>query len=242
MLFNPQLALRGAETIRALYRGDVTNTIVNTATDTQVRVEEARPGHFYIFFPGSVSVTDWLTDIKVKLQQWDDSPEVLVHRGFAEAFWSVKTDIFRAVQHAEHISIFGHSLGAALATLCATTMFDFGLWQRLDSVITYGSPRVGNRGFAEDYNFQLSHRTHRVVNARDPVPHIPWLFGRYRHVDTQVYLRRDGGIQIDEPLRVAAQELRQTISTVEQQHLALFGSAHGIDAYIKALKSAEASA
>lgn len=238
--FNPKLALRCAESIRAMYRGDLASTFANVTTDTQVRIEEAHAGEFIIIFPGSVSATDWRTNAKVKMADWEADGFARVHRGFSEAFWSVKTDIFRAVEKASTITVAGHSLGGALATLCADALASFGMVHRVTDVITFGSPRVGNGGFAESYNAALSHKTSRVVNAGDPVPHIPWLFGRYRHVDTQVYLQRDGGVRIDEPLRVAVQEFKQTISTVQQQHVALFGASHGIDAYISRLKEATA--
>jgi predicted lipase len=234
--FNPQLALRCAESLRALYRGDVASTIANVTTDTQVRIEEAHAGEFVILFPGSVGAKDWLTNARVALETWDADEFAKVHRGFARAFWSVKTDIFRAVQHADRLIIAGHSLGGALATLCADALVSFGHAEEIHRVITFGSPRVGNPGFAANYNTALDTKTQRVVNAGDPVPHIPWLLGRYRHVDTQVYLQRDGEVRIDEPLRVAVQEIKHTFTTVQQQHAALFGASHGIDAYIGKLK------
>lgn len=236
MNFNPQLALRCAESIRALYRGDVASTIANVTTDTQVRIEEAHAGEFVILFPGSVSVTDWRTNAKVKMADWDVDQFTKVHRGFAAAFWSVKTDIFRAVQGANKIIIAGHSLGGALATLCADALVSFGNSEKISDVITFGSPREGNGAFANNYNAALDTRTARIVNAGDPVPHIPWLFGRYRHVDTQVYLERDGGVRIDEPLRVAMQEIKHTLNLAQQHHTSALVGSHGIDAYIGKLK------
>ncbi|KNC77626.1 hypothetical protein SARC_09914 [Sphaeroforma arctica JP610] len=67
------------------------------------------------------------------------------------------------------IFITGHSLGGALATLCA---YELGL--RFDTsqlgltVYTFGSPRVGNKPFTQKFNRMISH-CHRLVNDGDIV-------------------------------------------------------------------------
>ena len=55
--------------------------------------------------------------------------------------------------------ITGHSLGAALATLCASR------YGNVQGVYTFGSPRVGNNGFKE----KLQVKIYRVVNNDDIV-------------------------------------------------------------------------
>jgi hypothetical protein len=71
----------------------------------------------------------------------------------------------------------GHSLGGALATLCA---HDLALraWSRRPQLVmvNFGSPRVGNRAFAEDFN-KLVPRAWRVVNRNDAVAAVPRLMG-----------------------------------------------------------------
>ena len=48
------------------------------------------------------------------------------------------------------IYVVGHSMGAAVATLCALDLqFTFGLGPSDVRLYTYGSPRVGNQQFAE---------------------------------------------------------------------------------------------
>jgi acetyl esterase len=59
MSFNLHLAIECAEAIAALYRGDLAPTIEDTATDTQVRIEQAHNGEFIIIFPGTASRRDW---------------------------------------------------------------------------------------------------------------------------------------------------------------------------------------
>jgi hypothetical protein len=232
---NVPCAVSCAETIAALYRGDLQCTISEPATDTQVRIEEVSRGAFQVTFPGTASLTDWRTDAKVRRAEWACGG--LVHRGFAGAFWSVKTEIFRALQDARRVIVTGHSLGGALATLCADAMISQGWGDKIRNVITFGSPRVGNGKFAQLYNVTLGARTRRVVNAGDPVPHVPWLFGRYRHVDTQVYLTPDSEVVIDQPLLTYARELPQQLTARTASEFAVLTGHHGIESYLEKLKA-----
>lgn len=232
---NIPLTIDLARAIGAMYRGDLQCTISEPRTDTQVRVEETYRGEFFVIFPGTASATDWRTDAKVGRVDWSCGGRV--HRGFAAAFWSIKTELFRALQAAQRIVITGHSLGGALATLAADAMSSQGWGDRIRAVITFGSPRVGDRKFAQLYNETIGHRTCRVVNAGDPVPHVPWLFGRYRHVATQVYLPAAGGMVIDHPLLSYARELPQQITARSASGFAVLAGHHGIESYLEKLSA-----
>lgn len=232
--FNPNLALRCAESIRAVANKTLEANVVNKATDTQVRVEQAHTGEFVIIFPGSASWRDWLTNLKFAKTKWRDG--VKVHEGFLEAFRSVAGEILTRVSGAQSVIITGHSLGGALATLCADAAADMGV--DVDAVYTFGSPRVGNGEFARQYNEELADVTFRIVNARDPVSHAPPFFMAYQHVDTLAYLHKDGSLRLDQPLRAHAAEIAQSAEAFAENLKTDFISAdsHGIDAYIAKLK------
>lgn len=70
------------------------------------------------------------------------------------------------------IYITGHSLGGALATLLARDVVRLP-WAREGRVevvmYNFGSPRVGNRAFAEEYNRTVG-TSWRVCNHRDIIP------------------------------------------------------------------------
>lgn len=71
-----------------------------------------------------------------------------------------------------------HSLGGALATLCAMEIVNSRRVPRLQlRMYNYGSPRVGNSAFAAKYN-ELVTDSFRLVNESDVVPSIPALLGR----------------------------------------------------------------
>ncbi|KAK6117375.1 hypothetical protein DH2020_048893 [Rehmannia glutinosa] len=133
----------------------------------------------------------------------DFKKEVQVHSGFLSAYDSVRTRLIslikQAIGHSRdesldllakwHIYVTGHSLGGALATLLALELSSSQLAKHGAISVTmynFGSPRVGNRRFAEIYNEKVKD-SWRVVNHRDIIPTVPRLMG-YCHVAQPVYL------------------------------------------------------
>ena len=94
------------------------------------------------------------------------------------------------------VTFTGHSLGGALATLAA---LDVG-YRRKDigvgvKMYNFGSPRVGNRRFAEIFD-DLVPDAWRIVNMNDGVPGIPRPFMGYHHVGHYVGIDEKGNIKI----------------------------------------------
>jgi Lipase (class 3) len=84
------------------------------------------------------------------------------------------------------ITVTGHSLGAALATLLALdTGLNSGIPSQNLAVYTYASPRVGEIFFHHTYCSVVPH-TYRLYNRSDLVPQAP-LFP-YEHVDNDLEL------------------------------------------------------
>ncbi|WP_282605478.1 lipase family protein [Pelagibius sp. Alg239-R121] len=109
---------------------------------------------------------DVLADLKFRKTQFDDVPDVKVHRGFLQELdklWvdDVLPDLER---HAAGTStwVTGHSLGAAMATLA-------GMRHAFAEVVTFGEPRVGT-------NIDLAFKSGahlRYRNGADPVTMVP---------------------------------------------------------------------
>lgn len=132
----------------------------------------------------------------------DFKEEVQVHSGFLSAYDSVRIRILSLLkmaigfvddgsepQYKWHVYVTGHSLGGALATLLALELSSSQLAKHGAIYVTmynFGSPRVGNRRFAELYNEKVKD-SWRVVNHRDIIPSVPRLMG-YCHVAQPVYL------------------------------------------------------
>jgi len=130
-------------------------------------------------------VADWTTDFDIRLSEWVRGGRV--HRGFKDALEEVWADIFPYMKKLQDrgckIWVTGHSLGAALATLAADR------FQDVQGLYTFGSPRVGDREFQE--NFRL--RAYRVVNGDDIVSRVPPA-GIYRHIGELKIIDRQGSV------------------------------------------------
>jgi Lipase (class 3) len=79
------------------------------------------------------------------------------------------------------IAITGHSLGAALATLCAA---EDALYYKVpvSALYTFASPKVGDNGFVSAFNKIGNMESYRIVNQQDIVPDAPP--GLYEHINT----------------------------------------------------------
>lgn len=148
-----------------------------------------------------------------------DRDALWCHQGFSVAYRSVRCSVLRVVGEclaAEErkvearagdsstastlpwkILLTGHSLGGALATLCAYELAHLELADAAASggverlvVYNFGSPRVGSGAFASHFDASLPDAW-RVVNAADLIPRVPRLLG-YAHVGHSVPLRADG--------------------------------------------------
>ena len=89
------------------------------------------------------------------------------------------------------IWITGHSLGGALAELCAAqAMFVSRI--PVQGVYTFGQPRVGNKDFAAAVNEKLGSGIFRFVNDRDIVPRVPLFTMGFCHYGSQTFFDSDG--------------------------------------------------
>ena len=140
----------------------------------------ARDDHCIVAFRGTDDAEDVLTDLRIKLGEGD------VHSGFERALDLVWTEV---VDHlaGRRAWFCGHSLGAALATLAAVRH------NATEALYTYGSPRVGNKAFAEAFDVPAW----RFVNNNDAVAHLPPP-KPYIHVGRLMHFDQEGRLH-DEP-------------------------------------------
>ncbi|XP_028787550.1 phospholipase A1-IIgamma-like [Neltuma alba] len=182
---------------------------------------------------GTEQVMEWIKDLQFHLNYapyiFGDDSECKVHRGFysvytatnsaqldfnqASARTQVLTEITRLVDKYKDeeisITVTGHSLGAALATLNAVDIVTNGcnipenepLKACPVTAIVFASPRVGDSDFQEFSSGQKDLRILRIRNKKDIVPRHPfWGYaevGQELIIDTQKsnFLKQPGNVK-----------------------------------------------
>lgn len=146
----------------------------------------------YISFRGSDSKQDWANNLmfwKKTLPYGNEDSAIKVHAGFIQAY---KEECVRDFLHSlvqgdvGRLSISGHSLGAAMAVLCAVDM-QYNFPAQDIEVFLFGCPRVGNKAFAQSYNKRVF-KTLRVENGNDIVTKLPPALFGYRHVGAKLHI------------------------------------------------------
>ncbi|TWU09707.1 Lipase (class 3) [Symmachiella macrocystis] len=115
-----------------------------------------------------------------------------VHSGFnqeVDDLWPVLEGTLR--EDTRPVWFCGHSLGAAMATICAYRCTASAIVSNPQELHTYGSPRIGNKRYLR--HAQLSH--YRWVHNNDVVTRVPPAWLGYRHGGDEVYLDRHGRIR-----------------------------------------------
>jgi len=138
---------------------------------------------------------------------FETADKLKVHSGFLFAYDSVRQTVVKLLDAITgtgdngkwQVLVTGHSLGGALATLCAYDLAKRqGPVKQAQSVAmyTYGAPRVGNVKFVEEFN-ALVPDSWRITNKNDIVPTVPRMLG-YAHVRHSVSLEEDGTLLIQD--------------------------------------------
>ena len=90
--------------------------------------------------------------------------------------------------------ITGHSLGGALASICALDLVLSGITTPEKIMLyTMGQPRVGDSEYAKAFDKYVP-QSYRIVHSDDLVVHIPpeWLFGyTYEHTSQEIWYNQD---------------------------------------------------
>ena len=133
-------------------------------------------------------------DIKADLKATPVVAETVsrVHRGFkaeVDELWPmISEDLARKTNRDKNLWFCGHSLGAAMTTIMASRCNCDVDMPDIHEVYTYGSPRVGWRGYCKSLN--VTH--HRWVNNNDIVTTVPLKIMGYVHHGTEHYMNAYG--------------------------------------------------
>jgi len=141
----------------------------------------------FVVFAGTdpLVIANWVTDFNTRMSSTD------LHRGFDAALESVWPQVAQAIGAARDRPLFilGHSLGGALAVLCADRAArELNAVAR--GVYTFGMPRAGGAAFATRY--ALADTTYRLLHGDDIVPSVPPSELGFRHVGRLIRAPRGG--------------------------------------------------
>lgn len=161
-----------------------------------------------ISFRGTENIFNCFSDFDMRLVPWNIFPDngdddnnnnnAKVHSGFLADYLSfniaIKQTISEQLLHnapfIDTITCTGHSLGAALATLCAlelASVFSASTSIRI-RLITFGSPRIGNDILINLITQKISIKDRlRITNSNDIIPHLPPKSLGYEHISGEIY-------------------------------------------------------
>jgi predicted lipase len=119
---------------------------------------------------------------------------IKVHNGFLDQYLIIKNKLFDNIDdiiknnNIGEISLSGHSSGGAIANIAS---IDFCKKYKDIQIkcVTFGSPKVGNENFVDEYNKYVKD-SYRIVNKNDIIEHLP-LPIIYKHIHEPIYLEEN---------------------------------------------------
>ncbi|ORZ04953.1 lipase [Absidia repens] len=162
-------------------------------------VRDDRRKEIFLVFKGTSSFGNAVADmIFVKTKYHPVNGGASVHKGFYESYMLVQQKVLSLMgqeikKHSDyHVTVTGHSLGGAYATLAALDLYqrDKRFNKKSMSIITFGEPRVGNPEFAT-YGASTGIEKKRVVFHKDIVPHVPPMMMGYLHFGTEYWVQKN---------------------------------------------------
>ena len=153
-----------------------------------------------------------------------------VHRGFkreVDDLWPYLEEAL--IDNRKTLWFTGHSLGGAMAKICAGRCLLSHIRSEPSGLYTYGSPRVGDKAYV-NYT-DIPH--FRWVNNNDIVARVPPFWFGYRHSGQEMYLDRNGKLSDMQGWRRVSDRIqgfyKELISQFRVDHL----SDHSIIDYIE---------
>lgn len=149
-----------------------------------------------VVFRGTDDNFDWFCNLN---SFTTPTPQGPIHRGFQKSYLPLKPQIIKLIarQHPKHLWLSGHSLGGALAVVCAHDLID-NEQIGVQGVITFGQPMVASEQLAVHLDKVLLGKFAHFVNDTDIVPRVPPFL---KHCGSLVWFTPDG-IRRSKPKRV----------------------------------------
>ena len=143
-----------------------------------------------ICFRGTKNLNDLYLNFNIIPQSFLKK-EIKVHKGFLYKYLSIRDLVINKSKeiisnnNIENIYISGHSSGGAIANIASLDLYYLYPNIRINT-ITFGSPRVANKSFIEEYNKNIKNYI-RIVNKNDIIQYLP-LPIIYHHIHKPIIL------------------------------------------------------
>ena len=190
------------DVIASIYANDLAKDAKKTGPTDTVSIGlvlwQASTGEAVIAIRGTQGLLEWFQDAKIGTEKCPFTEAGDTEDGFTDVYKSFAVSapggssvtaslaIIFGSKQVNSLTICGHSLGGALATLQALDVAANSKFKN-PTVYTYASPRTGDAQFASTYDSKVP-STFRIVNTADLVPKLP-LPPPYEHVHGEYKLR-----------------------------------------------------
>jgi triacylglycerol lipase len=174
----------GVDSVETIVDGSMVGYVITVADVTVV------------VFRGTDDNFDWFCNLD---SFTTPTPQGPIHRSFQKAYLPLKPQITKLLdrQRPKHLWLTGHSLGGALAVVCAHDLIDNGQ-RAVHGVMTFGQPMVASEQLAVHLDKVLLGRFAHFVNDADIVARVPPFL---KHCGSLVWFTQEG-IRRSKPKRV----------------------------------------
>jgi triacylglycerol lipase len=157
-----------------------------------------------------------------------------VHRGFKQEVDDLWPRLEQAlVTNTRPLWFTGHSLGGAMAAICAGRCKLSYIRSNPRALFTFGSPRIGNGRYVN----YVSIDAYRWVNNNDIITRLPPAWLGYRHKGQEIYLNAYGEIRRLTPWQRVKDRWRGFVRGLAERRFDHFAD-HSIGRYIEHIRRA----
>lgn len=154
--------------------------------------------NIFISYRGSSNIHNWINNIEfTHYYPYDFNNSISVEKGFYTEYKYTKDYVvsrleeMRQKYNTKKLLVTGHSGGASLSTLLVYDYLNDETKNIYNySLVTFGSPRIGNLFFVDDFNNLIKKNniiTNRITHYYDIVPHLPQEFLNYLHIPNEIW-------------------------------------------------------
>ena len=150
----------------------------------------------FVSYRGSENIKNWINNLNIRMTYpYKSFPNVGVEAGFYKSYNILYDEIIVAIRETSYkyrttqLLLTGHSLGS-IATLLAFDIINDYKQYKIHSLVTFGSPRIGNNEFVDNFKI-LNINSFRVTHYYDLVPHLPLESFGYSHIPNEIWYNQD---------------------------------------------------